>query len=489
MLRFSHYSILSAPLHGGGYMLMNGISGAVDFVTQELGDQLRDAVWDERAEDAAHVVSALDLQTCRDLQERGHLTTLSLDQERNTVITLADAFHHEQQKRPSFMIVPNLDCNYRCTYCFERPLQKGLSGSRAEISHVRRNVVLTPEQIPAIYAVIRNLQVAAGQPKGGQIILYGGEPLDGAHSDIVRAIVVQGQQQGHFFAAVTNGHDLDQYLDLVGSGGIEQVQISIDGPKRVHDKRRIYLGKGSSFDKLVENIAKVLSCTDAQVQLRVHVDPKNIGSFEETLVFFEERGWTDTPRVVIYANTVYEKSKAGLVETGLEVGEVAARLSEHVRRHTNVFAGAPEIHAMRALRPAFEEGTRYQLKATYCTANTGNYIFAPDGRIYACWESIGKACSRVGSYQVDGTCNLDPAAVQKWFGRSIAKLPICQRCPYALVCGGGCAQYAEYNAGDIYRPYCDDFQRSFREALRNTSDFYLRSSGPAEVESQVRRSV
>jgi len=473
MVRFSHYSILSDRLPDGRYVLMNGISGALDVVLPELGEMLKEALWNERPEQADWVVEHLDEETRREWLERGHLTELSAEQERQLVTTIASALHDELRRLPRFLIVPNLDCNYRCTYCFERPLQKTLYVIGSEISHARGNVVMSLGQVSAIYASIERIQRDAGHPGGGQIILYGGEPLDRAHRGVVEEIVRLGTARGFYFAAVTNGHDLDEFVELLGQGAIEQVQVSIDGPKRIHDRRRIAIGGGSSFDKIMANVRLALARTDAQIQVRVHVDPQNIEHFDELLRIFSHEGWLNHPQVVIYANTVYVKDACGRVGTRIDHGDIVRELRERVTPYFNVYMSAPDFHASAAMRPVFENGDRFSLRGTYCAANSGMYIFAPDWHVYACWESIGKACSRLGRYSADGDLALDEGMVRRWFERSIATVPECRRCAYALICGGGCAQYAEYNHGTPYRPYCDDFQRIFRSALADNVTYFL----------------
>lgn len=469
-MRFSHYSILSDELAGGGYILMNGISGALDFISPRLGEAIREAIWNEHPEEI-DPLRHLDAAAVGELADRGHLTELTPNDEKQIVVRLAGLIADEIHGRSAFMIVPNLDCNYRCTYCFERPLQRTITSKNAEISHARHNVVMTREQAHAAFSAIRQIQATHHRPSGGQVILYGGEPLDAKNADVVREIVRVGNEAGFYFAAISNGHHLDCFLDLLGKGKIEQVQVSIDGPKEVHDTRRISLLRDSSFDAIVRNVQRGLLETNAQYQIRVHVDPSNFHQFEELIAQFQALGWTNHPNVVIYANTVYKKARSsGKVTVDIDVGSLSQRLAAIALQFTNVHTGAPDIHAARALGPAFAQGDRVQLKATYCAANTGNYIFAPDAKIYACWESVGKACSRIGAYDLDGTLTLDAPAVDKWFKRSIATLPNCQSCAYALVCGGGCAQYAEYNHGDMYREYCDDFQASFRSALRTTAE-------------------
>ncbi len=483
MLRFSSYSILSNPMPGGGYVLMSGLSGSMDVIDDSLGKLLETTLPIDPAR-ADDLLAQIDTEVLDHWKEQGYVTSLTPEQERAQVVQIAGAMHDTMMQRPTFMLVPNLDCNYRCTYCFERPLQNGLNVLNSAISHHRNNVVMDSDTVRQAYQAIELLQAQAGQKPGGQIILYGGEPLDVRNEAVVRQIVATGIERGFRFAVITNGHHLDSFLDLLGKGRIEQVQISIDGPKRVHDRRRIHLGKDSSYDTLVRNIKLALQSTDAEMQIRVHIDPSNIALFEELLQAFVALGWVNHPQVVIYANTVYGKNQEGVVITGFEVADLDDRLAELVRPYRNVFTSAPDIHATRAMLGAFTEGSRFSLKGTYCTANSGNYIFAPDGAIYACWESVGKECSRIGSYTGPAGLTLDEKATARWFSRSIESLPACQRCQYALICGGGCAQYAEYKTGTLYSPYCDDFQRAFRSTLAHACDLHVASlTGESEMQT------
>lgn len=472
-MRFSTYSILSERMKNGGYVLMNTMSGGASVVSDPLGQKIERFIANRSMEAERELVESIGNETRRSFLDAGHLTEVLPEAEQEIVVNLAMAMHDEMVRRPHFMIVPNLDCNYRCTYCFERPLQNGLKSTSADISHQRGNVVMMNAHVDAIYTAISAIRENIDPSVGRMIILYGGEPLDKVNKEVVHRIVETGIARGHFFAAVTNGHDLEHYIDLLGTGKIEQIQISIDGLKDVHDRRRVYVGKESSFDKLVENINLALANTDAMIQIRVHVDPTNIAQFEELVNFFGEQGWLTNDHAVIYANTVYEKDASGKIATGLDQMDIVRQISDVCRRSPNIHTSAPAAHTMSIIDPIFERGARAQLRGSYCSANSANYIFAPDWSIYSCWESIGKACSKIGRYGIGGGLEFDDAAVKKWFNRSIATLPSCQTCSYALVCGGGCAQYAEYETGDLYTSYCDGYQGMFRAALAERSEFFL----------------
>jgi uncharacterized protein len=162
------------------------------------------------------------------------------------------------------------------------------------------------------------------------------------------------------------------------------------------------------------------------------------------------------------------KDEEGHVAQAIDYDDVLERWADWAERYANVFVGGMGAHADASLSPALEEGEPARLRGTYCAANSGTFIFAPDGFVYSCWESVGKECSRVGRYMGEEGLSLDPEMAERWFGRSLARIPACLDCCFALVCGGGCAQYAEYNTGSLYEPYCDEFEVVYPAALAKT---------------------
>lgn len=498
MLRLSSYSILSERLPGGAYALLNGCTGTVDVISDDLAAIIQDALSRNECDPHPHHPSTqrykhdvwvpterIPEPVLEHLLEQGHLTRVGHEVERAHVARIAGLMHEVAEMTPHFLVVPNLDCNYRCTYCFERPLQIKLNSRTAEISYPKGNVVMRPEHVEAFYRAIEQVRTAVktraiwkelvalgrldpDRVANTMITFYGGEPLDKANKDIVFRIVEEGFAHGFNFAAITNGHDLEHFLPVLGERRISQIQISIDGPKRLHDKSRIARNRESSFDKIVQNVNAVLAQGGVEVQLRCHIDPKNNEAFGELMAEFRAQGWLDHPSVVIYATNYHVKDKEGHVTQGIDYEDVLRLWNGATARHDNVHVSGIAVHADRALASALKTGGLAQLKGTYCGANSGLYIFAADGYVYSCWESVGKECSRIGHFTTDAGLVLDERMTEKWFKRSVAKIPECLDCCYALVCGGGCAQYAEYNTGTLDKPYCDQFEVVFPTALANT---------------------
>jgi uncharacterized protein len=104
------------------------------------------------------------------------------------------------------------------------------------------------------------------------------------------------------------------------------------------------------------------------------------------------------------------------------------------------------------------------MKAAFCGAHTGMYIFDAFGDIYACWDRTGDKNLRIGEVAADGTVTLNTVG-SSWRSRNVVANPTCRRCRYALHCGGGCAVLAEVSSGTIFSNYCDAFSKRFRVAV------------------------
>ncbi len=488
----SGFTVVSDRTVEGCWILLHGVTGAVDIVTDEVVAYLRTTgefvgsrgrpLVDERLPQPARELNLTD-QEVELLKERGYLTTQSREQEIALVPRISEVLHEEAKRSPSFLVIPTLDCNYRCTYCFERPLQNALSRSRSGADEscspaavVGPGDVMSQAHVDAMFVAISQLRDRHGDSKDKcQLILYGGEPLDVRNETLVRHIVTRGLADGYEFAAVTNGHDLMHFLDLFGAERINQVQISLDGSREVHDRSRIHLGGESSFVKIIDGVDALLEKGGVLVQIRVHVSPEQLKDFELLLSQLGQRGWLDHPDVILYANTIYEHKDGGFTAR-MTQGAIDDALTRITEGHANVILNAPNVNIRAKLLPALLRGLQAPLQGNYCAGNTGQYLFTPDGHLYSCWQSLGKSDSRIGTYidsDLRPKLTLWKEATATWFGRHVGLLDECTSCSMALVCGGGCAQFAKYANGDLYSTYCDGFEHVFRRALTQITKAYV----------------
>jgi uncharacterized protein len=155
----------------------------------------------------------------------------------------------------SAIVVLNLDCNLACGYCFE----EGVRGKQA----------MSAETADLLVEWIEREHIANGRKVS--IDFYGGEPL--LSIDLIRSISQRlrkscGEKGLPFdFSLVTNGTLLTRPLALeLAALGMKRVQITLDGPREIHDKSRPFVsGKGSSFDIIIRNILEIMDITDVQI--------------------------------------------------------------------------------------------------------------------------------------------------------------------------------------------------------------------------------
>ena len=465
MVRLSSYTVLSTRLKKGGYALLNGLSGAVDVVGEELNEILRKKMDSGESHDVFFQEGELPEAVVAQWTDRGYLTEDAHEAEKARLLVVSDALHTLQSQKRFIVFAPDTGCNYRCVYCFEKHLQSDAGAATA----------MTEEEADWAYQAID--QIGGGQ-FDRNISLFGGEPLNAANKDVVYKIVRMGAERGYMFQAVTNGHDLDAFKPLLGEGKINHIQVTLDGPKPLHDQRRIAMDGSSSYDKIMANLRMALTGTDVRVTIRVNIDDETLGGFGGLLEAFDNEGWMDLDieRFSVNAAIIYEQDNTGAISSARDLDSIADELRRQADRFDNVLIGSSQSNHGDFVLNSLTKGEPYSLRSGYCGAATGMYVFAPAGKVYCCWVSIGKECSEIGRYTAAGM-TLDPVKSAEWFGRNAALIPECLECRYCLICAGGCPQYAQYNHGALDRPFCDGFQETYPWVLAEFVERYLSGEG------------
>jgi uncharacterized protein len=452
-MRTSDYTIIVDLPDGKGSLLVHGYTGAFDAVQPQVADYLR-ALRDGDANRPA--ASDLSEDTYATLRRRGYLTQASSEQERAFVTRLADRLQARQLRHGGgFLIIPTYNCNLRCTYCYERLLHRN---GRAWLE-----TRMTQEVVDAAYAAMQELSSKTNHPNRKAITLYGGEPLLAENRDLIEYIVARGREQGYVFGAITNGVDLDHFLDLLGPEGIHNLQITLDGPPETHDRRRVHADGSGSFAAIAANVSLGLHAS-VTISLRMNVDRRNVAAMDALAQVLAERGWPQHKNFSAYISPVHHDTDPQWAP-GMQVAE----LQEAYRC---ALAAHPELQRLidpfRSLREPMGHilfgGDFPSFRPSYCGANTGMAIFDPFGDFYPCWDVVGRPEFRTGSFFPHGL-QAEPGHLDEWLSRTIAVIPECRSCPYALFCGGGCTSLAYQESKRFDTPKCRDFPAAFRSAL------------------------
>ena len=420
------------------YMLIHGYTGAIDIATESLLKKIQS------------VASDTDLlpEMVEVLLKRGYITTKTQEEEYAYVARMAKALHKESEiLHTIFTWVVTYNCNFRCPYCFEGRENK--DGTR--------KIVFTKEMVDCAYQTMDKIQPHK-ELRNNIITLYGGEPLLAENKDIVTYIVEEGVKRGYSFVAVTNGYEVDAFLDLLSPDKIRKLQITIDGPKDMHNQRRIHYAGYETFDKIISNIQLALE-RDVKVTVRMNTDSNNVDKFLELKSYFENQGFMNYPKFSIYSALLKDNDSITLSEhqnlNFLSVGTFVDKQKEWE------WAKQGQDYGLyKSIYKALSEKRFIQFKSIGCAAQAGGYVLDPLGNIYPCWEVIGNKEYCKGRYNFDGITWNDSVLTQ-WNHTDISQKNPCRHCKYALMCGGGCPYY--HMLGNSRQ--CAFFQKMFGMAV------------------------
>lgn len=485
-LRASNYTIYVDLRDDGEHVLLvHGYSGAYDKVTSAVARYVRSL--DERPPkplygtwtdyEAAPGAAPPSAATIDVLKKRGYLTEATRDEERSRFDRFVGLKHEQTLARmPNYLFMPTYDCNLRCAYCFQDHM-------RADPSYNHLLRTMAPKMIDRAIASMPGIEGRHGfEPGHGRartVTFFGGEPLLRQSRPVVEYIMDSMRALGPTgFSAISNATELDVYENLLGPGGIAVIQITIDGPKAKHDARRIYADGSGSFDRIADNVDLALS-RGVKVDVRMNVDRTNVDDLDTLAAFFEERRWTEAPGFSAYAAAIHAtngKTEKKTTFNSHELSETLAAMRERNPQMRRI--GRPDDGMRYNLRALLKHAgdPLPMMKATYCGAHAGMYIFDAFGDIYTCWERTGDKNIRIGWVDESGSAHFVADRLKEWRSRNVSSNDTCGQCRYSMYCGGGCAVLAENLHGTMFGNYCDAFARRFRQTA---SEVY--SEGPSAV--------
>ena len=295
-------------------------------------------------------------------------------------------------------------CNFGCPYCYEK--------------HAHHQE-MSPQTMERLLEFIEN-----AAPERLKIIWFGGEPL--LRFDIIQTLTSRVTALGIPFSAglITNGWLLTpEVTNTLDSLNIEMIQVTVDGPPQIHNQRRFHLKHGNSFQVIQSNLDRLMRTEQWQGLLKINmvVDHQNTTHYKETHAHWAQR--YKGSRVTVGANfTDGTEPAPSRRSNAFSRREKIAFYLEHFKDHGG-------------------EGLKYlpHQSINGCNASHDNaFVIGADGRVYKCWDDIGKEEMVVGSihqdrrewndFRIRRYCReTDPFEAPAC--RECFHLPICNPCP------------------------------------------------------------
>jgi uncharacterized protein len=316
----------------------------------------------------------------------------------------------QRERTIGLTIVPTLDCNFRCTYCFSYARPERMSAQVQE-------------------ALLRFVEARLPSANGLSVTWYGGEPT--LCLDVIEGLTQQlrdacERHEARYLPAsiVTNGFLLtEKVAQRLKAAGITHAQVTLDGDRDTHDRRRPLQGGVGTFDRILDNVAA--SRNILEIQIRINVDRSNANTAETALDALIEHGLQGIPAYFGHVKP-FTEACAG-IESGClsdqEFGELNLALTR------------------RAIARGFASLDYPQLKlGGVCGADHGlGYLIAPDGLLFKCWAqaSLGPEHS-IGNIFDDQVHPRQAENLRRFADWNAPADERCSECRVLPICMGGC---------------------------------------------------
>jgi len=413
--------IIFSNLNNNEKLMINSLNGLMDRIDEETYHTITN--WQRRNKIIVKNDSEADLY--KSLKTRGYLTK-SYNEEivaKNKILeTLKNRQDAINKVKNHITFVMTYECNFKCTYCFEKDVDINKQNSWR----------MTLELVDAALNLMGNdLEY---------ISLFGGEPLLPVNIPIIKYILSNAPDK--IYSITTNGYYLEEFLELLLSVKIRNINITLDGEKDDHDKRRFLANNEPTFKKIIAGVKKCLD-NNIPLTIRMNIDATNLESGlrlrdhlvkqyqnKVELLSFEIAPMIGTP----------DHTKNEML-CSMFKADLKYTPDERADRNKILSNTTPLISAIVTKKP---------LKPIYsfCYAHDSGFVVDPCGMIYPCLRAVGIKELAIGSYFP--VIEFKENSIRS---RNIGTIPECSKCIYSLMCGGGCP-VALQDYCDVFKPEC-----------------------------------
>ena len=327
-----------------------------------------------------------------------------------------------------------MDCNLRCEYCFASTGDYGAGRKLMTVETGKKAIDFLLEK--------------SGNRENLEVDFFGGEPL--MNFEVVKQLVAYGREQEklhdkHFrFTLTTNGVLLNDDIMEFANREMDNVVLSIDGRKEVHDHMRPFRKGAGSYDLIVPKFQKFAKSRNQEKYYVRGTYTHFNTDFSKDVLHLADLGFKQisVEPVVAEETDDYAIKEEDLPVLFKEYDDLAA---EMVRRN-KAGNGFNFFHFMIDL----EGGPCVYKRLSGCGSGTEYLAVTPWGDLYPCHQFVGNEKFLMGNVH-DGVVN---TGLQEEFKCcNVYAKEKCRDCFARFYCSGGCAVNAYNFHGDILKTY------------------------------------
>jgi len=344
-------------------------------------------------------------------------------------------------------IIPTMDCNFKCWYCFEDHIK----GSKMSIN-IQNSIVKHIENL-ILEKKISQLDVN----------WFGGEPLlhfkDIIYPLSLRLIQLTTLNNIKFTTSfVTNGSllSIDNIVKF-DKINVKRLQITLDGNKDKHNSIR-YSKKGeNSYDTILDNIVNINKYSSAYVNLRINYDKKTLNEINP---FTDKLEDLETDKIMVSFNRVWQVPSFAN-EYELKNTAQASCIQKGAKIHN------PEMHS----------------KGYTCISDKlWQAVINFDGYVYKCTGKDFIKENSEGFLNENGIINWNKNILSKRINKPTFENSFCPNCKYLPICNVICSEailmYDTDKTETEYKNLCplNNKDNSFKDYIFDSIEEHINKS-------------
>ncbi|MCK9235936.1 MAG: SPASM domain-containing protein [Bacteroidales bacterium] len=300
------------------------------------------------------------------------------------------------------VIVPTMDCNFACPYCYEHNLPKDK---------------MTTNVQDKIVEFINRFEKAKNNVA---ICWHGGEPL--VAFDVMNSLLDKLYSSENITIIqhdlVTNGYLLDlKKINTLKKFNLDGIQITIDGTEATHNLSRPLKSGKPTYNKIIDNVDLFVDeFPQCHVKIRINIHQYNMKDFSKLHEELSAR-WKGK-NLGLYM--VYVSDNEHCKVKCIRLKEKVVFLRELYQKE-----GISDIQF-------FPKVQDYGCAAT----NQNTFIVGPAGELYKCWVDVGNKKRIIGNLD-EGITDLTIVS-EYMIGSSMFNDKKCENCILLPICDGGC---------------------------------------------------
>ncbi|MEO0184887.1 MAG: radical SAM protein [candidate division WOR-3 bacterium] len=426
--RQSFYNILYEDAKMKGALLYNTFTGALIRIDDSNYQNIRDLLSDPNNIKLRNA----EIDKFQKMLELGFIVEEETDE-----LSLVRLRHFngvfKSEEYFALTIILTFSCNFKCIYCYETPQNKHLN----EID---------------LQEIIRYTKTKLQNNKYKKMYIgwYGGEPLLCSElliklSQTLRQLC-SDNGLSYYSALITNGYLLTYELgQILKESGVDEIQITLDGPELIHNKRRILKNGNPTFEEIKRAILVAADIFN-KVKVRINVDRDNLTSIDNLL---KER-WLYRDNIQLgvghlkdYSDVCSLWNPSNLALTGEEYYALVKKVEQSTPRKK-----LPDLKTLISI----------PVKSRVCGADhKDGFCIGPGARVYKCLSALD--IHEAVGYLKSGKF-WPNKRYANWLMNDPTEQTECCRCNILPLCMGGCPYYRQNRAESINRSICT-FWRAF----------------------------